>query len=429
MSTTKAWIIGADMGYGHQRAAWTLVKIAKNHTVINACCYAGVPESDNKIWVSITRLYEIISRFKKIPVLGDLVFALFDKFQEIEEFYPRHEGIEPPTLQLKQIYGLMEKKSWGKHLIEQLNEEPLPLVTTFSAVAFMAEYWGYKGEIWLIMTDSDVSRAWAPLHSSKSRINYCVPTSIAKERLLRYGVSSGRIFYTGFPLPEHLVARAKQDLKKRIQALDPSGVYLKRYSDVAKRYLGATPTKPIKPVVPVLTFAVGGAGVQKELGGEIIKSLAGLLREKRIKLFLIAGMHKNIKEYFENELARRDLRSALGRQVVIVFSKNFQEYFSAFHDTLHKTDILWTKPSELVFYAGLGIPVVIAPPIGSQEIQNRKWILRVGAGIDQLDPAASHQWIPDFISQGIFAEAAMQGYVEIEKHGTEHIIGLIAKPS
>ena len=48
------------------------------------------------------------------------------------------------------------------------------------------------------------------------------------------------------------------------------------------------------------------------------------------------------------------------------------EYFNTFNETLRETDILWTKPSELSFYAGLGIPIIIAPTIGSLEDFNKK---------------------------------------------------------
>jgi len=88
---------------------------------------------------------------------------------------------------------------------------------------------------------------------------------------------------------------------------------------------------------------------------------------------------------------------------------------------LRKTDILWTKPSELSFYAGLGLPIIIAPPIGSQEDFNKKWLLHIGAATPQDNPKYTDQWLFDLLNAGDLAEMAMQGFVEIEKKGTYNI--------
>ena len=45
------------------------------------------------------------------------------------------------------------------------------------------------------------------------------------------------------------------------------------------------------------------------------------------------------------------------------------------------TDILWTKPSELSFYAGLGLPIIMAPSVGAQERFNKAWLRAIGAAI------------------------------------------------
>ncbi len=55
---------------------------------------------------------------------------------------------------------------------------------------------------------------------------------------------------------------------------------------------------------------------------------------------------------------------------------------------LRTTDILWTKPSELSFYTALGLPIIMTPPLGSQEEFNRKWLLTIASGTDQLKMCA-----------------------------------------
>ncbi len=411
---SKAWVLAVDMGYGHQRAAFALSRFAAGNKVLSANHYPGIPESDKKVWDMSRRLYEIISRFKKVPVLGDIVFGIFDKFQEIQEFYPETHGIELPTLQLKQIYGFMKKRDWGKHLIEKLNAKPLPLVTTFSAVAFMAEYWGYRGVVWLVITDTDVARAWAPLRPADTTIRYCVPTEDAAQRLLRYGVSHHHIFKTGFPLPEELTKNVKETLKSRLASLDPSCRYRKLYASLIASYLGKVSFKTEQRPLQI-TFAVGGAGAQNELGRHIAKSLEHLIKDGSAQLNLVAGIRKDSAEYFQ----------AHAPYANIVFAKTMGEYFKEFHKTLEKTDILWSKPSELVFYSALGIPLIIAPPIGSQEVRNREWLLKIGAGIDQLNPEFTHQWLLDLLLNGNFAQAAMQGFIEMEREGAENIRKLV----
>src|SRR3989338_1528409 len=411
---SKAWVLAVDMGYGHQRAAFALSHFAAGNKVLSANRYPGIPESDKKIWDTSRKLYEIISRFKKIPVLGSIVFSIFDKLQEIQEFYPETHGIELPTLQLKQIYGFMKRRDWGKHLIEKLNKKPLPLVTTFSAVAFMAEHWGYQGTIWLVITDTDVARAWAPLRPADTSIRYCVPTEDASQRLLRYGVSHHHIFKTGFPLPEELTKSAKEMLKRRLVSLDPFCRYRKLYSSLVTSYVGKVSFKTEQQPLNI-TFAVGGAGAQNELGKDIAKSLEHLIKDGRVQLNLVAGIRKDAAEYFH----------AFAPYANIVFAKTMDEYFGEFHKTLEKTDILWSKPSELVFYSALGIPLIIAPPIGSQEVRNREWLIKIGAGIDQLDTKFTHQWLPDLLENGNFAQAAMQGFIEMEREGAENIKKLV----
>ena len=96
-------------------------------------------------------------------------------------------------------------------------------------------------------------------------------------------------------------------------------------------------------------------------------------------------------------------------------------YFKEFADALHETDVLWTKPSEVSFYAALGIPLLLSPPIGSQEVRNSDWLLQVGSAVNQLNPKYAAEWIIDFIDKGLFAEAALQGFVEMERGGVANI--------
>jgi hypothetical protein len=103
------------------------------------------------------------------------------------------------------------------------------------------------------------------------------------------------------------------------------------------------------------------------------------------------------------------------------------KYFSEFNLSLRETDILWTKPSELSFYSGLGIPIIIAEPIGSQEDYNRRWLLGIGSGVDSKNPENVEEWLFDFLNSSWLAEAAMNGFLKAPKMGTYNIRNLILK--
>jgi len=64
---------------------------------------------------------------------------------------------------------------------------------------------------------------------------------------------------------------------------------------------------------------------------------------------------------------------------------------------LRKTDILWTKPSELSFYTALGLPIILAPTVGSQEDFNEEWLLELGSTMRQKDLNCIEQWLSDFM--------------------------------
>jgi len=426
--STKAWIVSVDMGYGHQRASYPLKYLAYKDEIITANTYPGIPIRDRKIWKESRKFYEAISRFKRFPIIGKLVWNFYDKMQEIPKFYPKRD-LSKMSIQTRQIYQMIEKGEWGKHLINKLSKNPLPLITTFFVPAFMAEVWDYPGEIYCLTTDTDINRAWAPKLPSSSRINYFASSYRTVERLKLYGVPSEKIFLTGFPLPSENTGKkleiAKKDLIQRLINLDPQQHYWKRYNNVVEKYLGIKrlPKKSNHPLT--LMFAVGGAGAQREIGASIVKSLKNDILNKKIKVVLVAGIHNNVSKFFRDAAKEIGLKNEIGKGIEIIFSDNKNDYFKKFNIALKTTDILWTKPSELSFYCALGIPIVMSPPIGSQEHFNRKWLRTIGAAASQFDPIHCDQWLFDWVNSGWFAEAAMQGFVEAPKYGTYNIEKII----
>jgi hypothetical protein len=423
-----AWIISVNMGYGHQRTAYSLRNLGE---IINANDYQGIPEKDRKIWEGTRKGYEFISNFYRTPLIGKVVFGVFDRFQKIFAFYPKRD-LSKSSLQLKLIYSSI-KKCWGKHLIEELGiknkglGKSLPIISTFFTPAFMAEFFNYPGEIFCVICDADISRSWAPLNPKESKIKYFAPTERVVERLKLYGVRSENIFFTGYPLPlENIGSKKmeilKEDLKYRLLNLDPQRKYFETYKVLIEEHLGDLPKKSDHPLT--IMFAVGGAGAQKEIGIKILKSLTQKIKDKELKIILVAGIREKIKEYFEKNIKKIGGGRA-SANIEILFEKNIEDYFQKFNMALRKTDILWTKPSELSFYSALGIPIIIAPPIGSQEEFNMRWLLKSGFGLFQENPNYTKDWLFDWLKRGYLAEAAMQGFIEGEKLGTLNIERII----
>ncbi|MFH1789519.1 MAG: hypothetical protein ABH832_00390 [bacterium] len=435
----KAWIVAVDMGYGHQRAAYPLRHLSPGGNVVLANNYKGILRSEKKIWYNSRIVYELISRFKAVPFLGEKVFDLMDYFQSIPPFYPRRD-LSKPTTQLKTTYRWIRKKRWGKGFINFLNAEnpKIPLVSTFFIPAFMAEEHGYQGEIYCVICDADISRAWAPFNPKKSRIKYFAPCRRVVERLLLYGVKKENIFLTGFPLPKenlggHNLNLLKKDLAQRLINLDLCSHYRKKYGSTVNRFLtdklaGLNDnTQKCARRVPTITFAVGGAGAQRQLADDILFSLRNLIIKKRINFNLVAGSRNDVYLYFIERIKRVGLEKSLNNNLNIIFNVDKEQYFKDFNAELRVTDVLWTKPSELVFYAALGLPVIMAPSIGSQEIFNRRWLKTIGAGISQEDPLYASEWLIDWLESGWLAEAAMSGYLDERQFGTYSIEDVLFK--
>ncbi len=422
----KAWIVSVNMGYGHQRTAYPLKHLAFKGEIINANSYNGIPKKDRKIWEGARSFYEFISKFKRVPLIGEFSFSIYDRFQKILSFYPKRD-LSKPNFSLKRFNALF-KKGWGRHLIDGLKKNPLPFVSTFFIPAFMAEYFNYPGEIFCIVCDADIARSWAPLIPSTSKIKYFAPTERVVERLKLYGVNPKNIFFTGYPLPLENIGSEnlevlKQSLAERLLVLDPQKRYFQRYQPLIKRYIGKLPKKSSRPFT--VMFAIGGAGAQKEIGFKILKSLKEKIKAKKVKLILVAGIRDWLREYFIERIEDLGLQNSVPENIEIIFNEEIEEYFKAFNLALKKTDILWTKPSELSFYTSLGLPIVIAPSIGSQEDFNREWLLRLGSGILQENPEYADEWLFDLLEKGWFAEAAMQGFIEGEKRGVFNIQEII----
>jgi len=423
----KICLVTVDLGYGHQRAAMPLRFLDRNQEMVMANNYKGIPNEDKKIWRQGRKPYEFISRSKHIPIIGDVLFWGMDQMQRIKNFYPRR-NLYAPSFQLKANINIIKNSQWGRHLIDKLDQENLPLVTTFFTIAYMAEEFNYKNDIYLIICDADVSRAWAAPNPLKSKIKYLAPNKRVYERLQLYGVKPENIYFSGFPLPRENLGDEeldvlKKDLGARLLNLDPQNKYISKYKKTIIEHLGQTAINKKSNHPLTISFAVGGAGAQREMGIRLAHSLSKQIDKKEIKLVLVAGIRSDVNEYFKSEISKLKIDK---KNLTILYEPVRENYFNKFNQLMRVTDILWTKPSELCFYTALGLPIIITEPLGSQEKFNRKWLLNIGSGLDQENIKYANEWLFDWLQSGWLAEAAMQGFFEAPKFGSFNIEKIIS---
>jgi hypothetical protein len=173
-------------------------------------------------------------------------------------------------------------------------------------------------------------------------------------------------------------------------------------------------------------FAIGGAGAQAEMVRTILESLRDRIRKSEIRLTLSCGIQKKVFERVLGYVSEADLRGELDRGLEIIYDQDVYAYLDKFNAGLRRTDVLWTKPSELAFYCGLGLPILMADPIGAHEELNKRWLREIHAGVSPPGPvAACGEWLFDLRATGRLAEAAWDGFLKARKLGSYKIERLV----
>jgi hypothetical protein len=426
----KFWLVSADMGYGHQRAIWPLKALARGGTILNANNSPDASMKELRLWKEMQHTYEFMSRAGNLPIIGDFITKLLDSLLYIPSYYPLKERSNA-TLQVRYLKSTI-KKGLCDGIIEQITRPELPLITSFYSPAIAAEMAGHEF-VYCIICDTDISRVWVTEHASKSHILYFASGSVSAQRLISYGVPERNILLTGFPLPLDLMGDRSLDtlrinLGHRLVNLDPQRAFNNLYSHSVNAFLNKAEyyckQNDLQKKILTITYAVGGAGAQKEIGKQIMLSLAKEINDDKVKLNLVAGTRTELQDYFEK--AKKELVFN-NENVRIIWAKDNESYFELFNQSLHDTDILWTKPSELSFYCALGIPIIMTPAIGPQEKCNHRWLREIGAGIKQQNPEYTHQWLFDLLNKGRLAEAAWNGFLKGRKYGTYNILDFLEK--
>ena len=419
----KAWVITADMGLGHQRAAHPLAYMAQGG-IITAGSSEFTDPGETRLWYTIRALYEFISRSRAIPIVGLPLFAIMNSMLRIPTFYPLRDLSTPAPN--NHILDYLIRRGLGRALMTRLSQEHLPIIATFYAPALIADHHRYQAPIYSVICDADLNRIWVATKPGLSKIFYFAPCGRVMRRLREYGVPDERIFITGFPLPRENIGKAdmgilKTDLLARLRRLDPKGRFISVLKPVVEQLLGPWKSVNNNSELVSLTFAVGGAGAQIEIGQQLALSLKQKILEGSFRLILLAGVNRAVERAFSEYLNHIGLSPDRAPGVRIICEDTRPAYFDRFNQAMRITDILWTKPSELSFYSALGIPIVMAPTIGAQEDKNRKWLMDKSCALPQYNPLQASEWLGDMLQDGILAEKALNGFIKNRKLGVYKI--------
>jgi hypothetical protein len=342
------------------------------------------------LW-SITRvLYETISRIKNFPFVGWLLFSVMTKMLSIP---PRNSNLKDldKTFSFK-LLELLIKIGLCRGLKHEISENQRIIFTSFYAPIIALSN---QKEINLFcqICDTDLSRVWVTRDSISSKVCYFAPCQKAVERLISYGVVDSRIFLTGFPLPDILIGGLSEELairnfKKRMILLENPNI------------LGSD--FPLR-----IAYAVGGAGAYTDIGINIALCLKDEILTGNIVLYLLTGTKLNVAKDYQ---VFKDKHFPNCGNLVIISTPILFDYFNQFTELISNIHILWTKPSELVFYSALGLPLVMTNPLGPQEVANREWALESGIGIDHEISTNTKQWLLNQLNKGLFCSMAQKGW-------------------
>jgi hypothetical protein len=415
-------VVAVEMGYGHLRAAYPIAR-ALGVEVLHADEPPLADAREARVWARTRDVYERVSRLSQLPLVGSALRTVLDAATDIPHLHPLRD-LSAPNAAVAAV-ELMLARGVGRGLVDALHGGGAPLVTTFYVPAVAADRAGCR-HVYCVVTDTDVNRVWVSAAPRKGHLRYFAPTRRVERRLRAYGVPAERIVSTGFPLPDELVGGAgletlSRNLAARLVRLDPEGEFRRAYRDELARFLGPLPQE-VEGEPPLVVFAVGGAGAQAQLARAFLPRLRSAVLGGRIRLALVAGTRPEVARGFREDVERAGLATALGGGIEVVEAASFPEYYDRFNALLARADVLWTKPSELTFYAALGLPLVFAWPVGTHERYNRRWALEAGAGLKQGDPRYAADWLSEWLADGTLAGAAWCGFMRLPKHGLQRIV-------
>jgi hypothetical protein len=416
-------VVAVEMGYGHLRPAHTLAEFFHTNVLRMDLPPAASP-AEVVIWRGARMLYNALSRAGDWPVVGLAAQRMLEKITKISSLRQRGE-VEPATF-LTCCVDRLTRTVFGRRLRAIASDAGKPIIATYPVAALAARHTpGVR--VFCLATDTDLNRAWAPAEAGQNGIDYFAPVNRVAERLRSFGISDGNIHLTGYPLSARLVANAQKSLARRMFRLDPQCTFRSRAIEATEaRIQDPIPNSFQDPIS--MAVAIGGAGAQIHQVNQLLKSLRKMIACGRLRLTLVAGMRADIANSFSKMVRSAGLEPFSGAGIQILFTGNSDQYFKLFEDCIEAADLLWTKPSELVFYAALGLPLLLAPPVGGQEHANRDWLLSNKSALDAGSPAGLDQRLDDLLAKGDLCRIAWNAYCRLDRNGLDRIHKVIYAP-
>ncbi len=428
------------MGYGHLRAAHALAE-ALGVELVRADRRPYSTASEQALWSLARWLYDGLSRASQGRLTGWLLRPALELLTRIGP-PPGASDSTRPTAAARLLARLVGSgndpgkgvgqavgQAAGQGVVEAARRAGRPLLTTYFLPALAAQRSGYR-PTYCLVTDTDLSRAWVPAAAAETVVTYLAPSGQAADRLRSYGVPAEQVVETGFPLPPALLGgpdlpTLRHHLAARLARLDPTGTFRAAHREEIEHDLGET-VAPADRRPPLLTYAVGGAGAQAALARAILVDLAPAILQGRLRLGLVAGSRPALATRFTRWAERLGLGAALGEGGLTILAEgDVERYFARFHALLAETDVLWTKPSEMTFFAALGLPLLLAPPVGAQERANRRWALDAGVAFPRETASGTGRWLSRRLDDGTLAAAAWTGFRRLPADGVYRIRALI----
>ncbi len=410
----RAWVVSAPLGQGVDILTQACSDLAHEGFVLRADNYPGISHHDKALWEHLQEQPSLLASLSNIPFVGRPLRGLLERVvHRLPSRYPHREQANW-NRRLIEFYYCLQHQHLGRDFIQHLARKPLPLVTSSQVLAFSAEVHAYPGPIYLVCHAADPSRAWAPLNPANTRIQYLVPTQMAQDRLLAYGVPATNIHHFGFPLaPEAISSKGlPADVEARITRLDPDQIFRPH-----KRPSGAHK--------PLTLGLVADSGWRT---GDLIRLFEGAgkaIRNGELIIHLFTGTNTDRAHSIEAIARNQTLHRHLGSSLVVHAHETSSTAFTSFTKALPSIDILWSAASPWVFYAGLGIPLIVQPPIGGQEEARYAWIRGVQAGLPPLELSTVSEWLLDWRRSGGLARLAWNGYGSAPSMGHARLQALI----
>jgi hypothetical protein len=393
------------MGYGHLRAADNVAGLGRGRLVrVDQPPFANLV--DVLVWKSSQDLYHVLSRTAETRLR--FLFRVLERIEDIPD------DSKLASMEYSMLMRFLVRTGVGRGLrrlvnlstslradysdIEPRGQVYPPRLHTFFLPGLACVYNRFPGKNYQLLCDADFHRVWAPIKPSDGDVTYLVPTAAGADRLMSYGVAHERIVVTGFPLP---IANTggrdlevlQSDLRARLERLSPQ-------SD-----------SPLR-----LVFALSGAGCYLNLLKTLIRELLPELQSGKLTLSIAAGDNQKAKAEIESHLVALNARPADG--VTILHSPDVLEAFALFNRALREGDLLITKPGELIFYAALGIPQVLLPPVGKHEFKNRAYLIENRAALDLPGADSAGGWLLTRRANGLWRRAAESAFARLPKLGT-----------